>query len=127
MGQRTPPSPGDRRRGPRVPLDTTVNYRPNGDARPGRALNVSASGLAFCPDEALEPGTLVVVEFRLPPDAEPIEASGRVRWQEADPGPACSLEFTDLSDEARQQILAYIEHVLRAAVEVADVMHWEEE
>jgi len=121
------PPERERRRWSRVPLDTTVGYRPNGDARPGRGLNVSAGGLGFQSEAPLDPGTVVLVELRLPPDAEPIQAAGRVCWSQAAAEPACGLEFTDLTDEAREQILAYIERVLRAAVEVADAMHLEEE
>lgn len=128
MGQRNPFPPGDdRRRYPRVPLDTSVGYRPNGDARPGRALNLSAGGLAFRPAEPLDPDTIVVVEFSLPPESDPIEVTGRVRWQQAAEEPACGIEFTDMTDEARQQILAYIERLLRAAAEVSDTIQWEEE
>lgn len=111
----------ERRRSPRIHLDTTVNYRPNGDARRGHALNVGAGGLGFQPEEAVDPETVLLVEFVVPPEEDPIQATARVRWNEGGDDPACGVEFTEITDEARAQILNYIERILEEAVRVADV------
>jgi len=103
-----------------VPLDTTVGYRPNGDARPARAMNVCESGLGLQAEDAPPPGTVVIVEFQLPGEADPVQTPGCVRWQGGTEEHGCGIEFTDMPDAARAQILTYIEYLLEEAVRVAD-------
>jgi len=127
MGRRTPAAPGDRRRrSGRVPLDATVLYRPNGDARTGRVLNLGAGGMALRPEGPLDPDRIVVLEFRLPDETEPVRAAGRVVWSQGGEEPVCGIEFVQMPGATQEQILDYIERILAAAVQVADVIQWEE-
>ncbi len=116
MGQHLQFFPEDRRRHTRVPLDIPVSYRPNGDARRGRAFNLSAGGLGLRPEAAIGSNVAVVVEFCLPPRTETCWAAGRIRWQQGAEDHTCGIEFSAVPEETRRQVLIYIVKLLETAV-----------
>ena len=108
----------DVRRAPRLTLAamyTLVHVRPAGTSRypwAGHIYDISASGMRFELDEALEPGTHVDITATLPgPDHPTITATGRIVRLHGDsdePGPVrMGMTFERFSHTADRLRLAH--------------------
>ena len=97
----------ERRRFQRIPHEFEVQYRRfSGLADPWftvTAINLSASGIRFRNEEALEVGTKLELHIRLP-GQEPFSLLGQVVWSElaASKVMETGVEFVDVS--GRQEI-----------------------
>lgn len=100
----------ERRRFERAPISAQVEYElTNASSGPGRirrsAANISSGGLFINTEEPIRAGTRMVVRFELP-NKHRIIAVSRVCY--ARKGRGLGVEFLNLDDEDREEILAFI-------------------
>jgi uncharacterized protein (TIGR02266 family) len=100
----------ERRRSPRVALETNVGLISESNFYTGFSQDISEGGL-FVATYALRPvGTSVVVRFAV--DEVEIEAPGRVRWQRdprnSDVPPGMGIEFEGLDAVAEEAIRRFV-------------------
>jgi uncharacterized protein (TIGR02266 family) len=110
----------ERRRFERAPITAQVEYEltnaSSGPSRVRRKLaNISSGGLFINTDEPIRAGTRMVVRFELP-NKHRVIAVSRVAY--ARKGRGLGVEFLNLDDEDREEIVSYIA-ALRAAATVA--------
>jgi hypothetical protein len=96
-----------------TPVAVRVMEDEAGDKQEGHAYDVSEGGLRFELDQAIKPGTAVVVRFTLPgPEPErSVYAVGNVVWvNEEEPGPAqMAAVFTRFARAAdRDRLLRHL-------------------
>lgn len=96
----------------RIPCETPISLRQNGQAIIGRTRDLSAQGLYVGMPDSFEEGIKVQITFHLPDrHAQPIEAWGRIAWindpsRPVKPGfpPGCGIAFTRI--EKGEELLA---------------------
>jgi PilZ domain len=101
-----------RRRYPRVPIITPVEFHPRERTGPpliGRIENLSAGGMLAACREPLEPRTELAMLFTLP-TGQSIQAFGRVIYTL--PVSRYGIEFMDLDGDALQQVEQFTHKVL---------------
>jgi len=89
------------------PLQYALDGKP---VRKGRARNLGGGGICFESDESLPVDTTMTLWFTLP-DADPLEACGRVVATELDSANSAHvhhISFSTLSDLGRDSILTYV-------------------
>lgn len=106
----------ERRRFERAPITAQVEYElTNASSGPGRVrrhlANISSGGMFINTDEPLKAGTRMVVRFELP-NKHRVIAVSRVCY--ARKGRGLGVEFLNLDEEDRDEIVAYIQ-ALRSA------------
>lgn len=100
----------ERRRFERAPITAQVEYElTNASSGPSRVrkkiANISSGGLFINTDEPIRAGTRMVVRFELP-NKHRVIAVSRVCY--ARKGRGLGVEFLNLDDEDREEIIAYI-------------------
>lgn len=112
----------DRRRSPRVSVDTQVLQVEDGsgqvDIALGQTRDVSLHGLyvlvkrQFNPAQDPEAAEVMRLRFRLPGGSEPIEATGRIARVDRDPAGdkilGFGMEFTELPAASRAALEAFV-------------------
>lgn len=104
----------ERRRAPRVELETAVNLFSDSNFFTGFTGDISEGGVFVVAYELQPVGTEVSVELGLPGGHE-IKANGVVRWvrDPRDPtqvAPGMGIEFESLTDEDRAVIAEFVEN-----------------
>jgi hypothetical protein len=109
----------EKRKFPRIKLDVFVTLDM---VIYGRSKNLSIAGMCIRISEAVEKGSIVHLQFRLP-GSESVNAIANVAWIEKDGNSkyACGMEFLDFSNNGREIIRKFIEKHHR--YEKADVVH----
>jgi response regulator RpfG family c-di-GMP phosphodiesterase len=102
----------------RVLMSASVDSRSEDDSFLCRTRNMSATGMLIETNQVLAEGARIFCEFYLP-NAKKIKASGKIiRAVDQVPGDEdflYGLMFTDITSEARQQLLEYVESALLKA------------
>jgi len=105
----------DRRRIPRMPVFFVLERLSRSQAESaeefqGVVKNITPDGILLESNVPLNRNDLLQVSFTLPKVRHTLNLEGRVRWSER-PRPAYSVagvEFLDLTDEQREQIMEYL-------------------
>jgi len=79
----------------------------------GPTLNISAGGMCLLMADPMREGTKTTLTFSLPEDPVPVTCQGRIAWcrpSRIDPELyEVGASFTDISDEDRRRIIAFVE------------------
>lgn len=101
------------RRWKRVRVDIRVRLRrweePEEATAVVRSYELSEGGLSVYASESLEIGAMLLVEFSVPTAEKPLRACAVVKNRR---GFRCGLEFVDLSEKAKAEILRYLGSVV---------------
>lgn len=105
---RSGPTGVNRRRTARARLVTQIESRAPAGSSIGHSEDVSETGLLVLTRDTFESGTEVTARFNLPPvpPGHAVECQGTV--VRAEPGVSMAIEFTQLKDEDRQAVSAYV-------------------
>lgn len=106
-GSPAPDSGSERRRSYRAPFVVRVDYGTVDAFFSEFTTDVNEGGLFIETDTPQPPGTLVMLQFRIPGSAQPIKVRGRVVWTSFDrPSelPGMGIEFEHLDARARARI-----------------------
>ncbi len=111
----------ERRKFPRIEMEIIVRYKilstPEKQLH-AKTKNISAGGVCLVTREKMKLETVVAMEIRFPKMKEPILITSRVIWcneSRLGPNPAGhmrfdnGIEFTQISEADRQQIIKYVE------------------
>lgn len=97
----------DRRRHPRVEVNF-LSYLELGNQNGGVIINISQGGVALHAAEIITGGVFPNMRFRLPKSQKWVEIGGKLAW-EGICQKEVGIEFTEISDKARDQIRNWIE------------------
>jgi uncharacterized protein (TIGR02266 family) len=106
-----PPTDGDRREGPRIPIEMWVEETTDSERYFRRAGNLSRGGLGLDHTIPLPLGTVVHLTFTLPGDSGPVKISGEIVSTAGPEELRMGVKFVGVSDEARAKIDAYLARV----------------
>lgn len=109
------PAEGDRRTGPRIPLEMWVEETTDHERYFRRAGDLSRGGLRLEHTIPLPVGTVVNLTFTLPGDSAPVRIMGEIVSNAGPETLRMGVKFVNPSSEAREQIDAYL---ARAGVSV---------
>lgn len=102
----------DRRKFARIPLATQIRVLlPGAEERFQYLLdNLSTGGLFIRTTKPRPIGSMLKFEFSVRDGGKPIVGAGVVKWIEGDPEkiPGMGIQFTELNDEGRQEILKVV-------------------
>ena len=110
----------ERRKFPRIEREIIVRYKILSTPEKqldAKTKNISAGGMCLVTREKMELGTVVAMEIRFPQMREPILTTSRIIWcseSKLGPNPAGhmrfdnGIEFTQISEADRQQIIKYV-------------------
>lgn len=101
--------PGDinRRTGPRVVLGIPIALRVGNTISAAVTLNISRGGVCVRTTSPLEKDVKVKVRFRMPMSKKDADVECRVKWTDRRIG--MGLEFSELGDEDRTAVAAYVD------------------
>ena len=108
-------APGFKRKYPRLGLGVHVTYRdPGGENQEGIASTIGGGGLFIEQFLPLAEGSETILEFSLPASRNRIKAKAKVAWVrpkviERICFPGMGLQFTDISDQDRAELLHFVE------------------
>ena len=93
----------------RIDLEVEVSFESEHNFYTGFSQNISGGGL-FVSTSALQPiGSLINIRFKLATHQSPVEVEAIVRWiRDMKDTSGMGLQFTRLTDDARQAIDAFI-------------------
>jgi uncharacterized protein (TIGR02266 family) len=94
----------DRRRHPRVPVGIIVRIESPDGARRFYSKDISAGGVFLLAEDPLLEETRVELEMYLPLVNSPVRAKGEVVWKQRQGPSGFAIQFTDISDAARDLI-----------------------
>jgi len=97
----------NRRASPRIKVRVPVSFRSGTTLIGATTLEVGRGGLAIRTMEPLANGTALQVSFRLPGNAEEIDAFGRVAWSDRKVG--MGVQFESLAAEHQQALDAFVD------------------
>jgi uncharacterized protein (TIGR02266 family) len=101
----------EKRRSERTPMVVRVDYSTVDAFFSEFTANINEGGM-FVESEAPPPvGTSVLLAFRLPGSAQPIQVEGRVVWthrERSTDSPGMGIEFENLDDASRARINALV-------------------
>jgi uncharacterized protein (TIGR02266 family) len=106
-----PAGDGERRLGPRIPIEMWVEETTASERYFRRAGNLSRGGLGLDHTIPLPLGTVVNLTFTLPGDSNPVQISGEIVSTAGPEELRMGVKFIDISDEARSRIDAYLARV----------------
>ena len=98
-------------------VNTIARVTSEGSLRLGKTLNVSSNGVLVEIETPIAIGRAASLEFFLPDDAKPIQASGKIvrRTNDLDHfHPAYGIRFTEIAEEDQVRIDAYVAERERA-------------
>jgi hypothetical protein len=110
-GASGPTSDGERREGPRIPIEMWVEETTASERYFRRAGNMSRGGLGLDHTIPLPIGTVVNLTFTLPGDANAVTIAGEIVSTAGPEELRMGVKFIDISDAARAQIDAYLARV----------------
>ncbi len=105
----------NRRSSERKKVRVAVTMSSDSNLYVGFADNMSEGGLFVATHELLPVGTTVDLQIRLPDDDEPLDITGKVRWQRPVASatdtalPGFGVEFQDLTDEEQEHLEEFLE------------------
>jgi hypothetical protein len=102
---------GDRRTGPRIPLEMWVEETTDHERYFRRAGNLSRGGLLLEHTIPLPLGTVVNLTFTLPGDSSPVNIVGQIVSTAAPDALRMGVKFLNPSREAQDIIDAYLARV----------------
>ena len=102
---------GERREGPRIPIEMGVEETTESERYFRRAGNLSRGGLGLDHTIPLPLGTIVNLTFTLPGDSGPVQISGVIVSTAGPEELRMGVKFIDITDEARARIDAYLARV----------------
>jgi hypothetical protein len=102
---------GERREGPRIPIEMWVEETTDSERYFRRAGNLSRGGLGLDHTIPLPLGTVVNLTFTLPGDSGPVKVMGEIVSTAGPEELRMGVKFTGLTDEARGRIDAYLARV----------------
>ncbi len=106
----------ERRGGLRLKVGVPIEYQSLGLWQESATFNLSSWGVFIRTPSPFEPGENVILRFRLPEQAQPIRAMGRVVWSNTDPGKwggaGMGIQFLDLSAEQRDAIERHLANLV---------------
>ncbi len=102
----------ERRNSERLPVEMWVEEATDRELYFQRSANISRGGIFLERTIPHTLGTEVSLRFTLPGDEEPIRVKGEiVNVNEDQPGLGMGIKFLDLSEAARERILAFINRI----------------
>ena len=101
------PSPGDRRRTPRVNLVIPIQFRSTVDSGSRSTRDLGLGGIAIATPHPLKRHQTVPVRFRVPGSTGHTFAEARVAW--SIPAIGMGLQFTDLKSPDQAVIAAFVD------------------
>src|SRR4051812_590795 len=110
-GASGPTGDGERREGPRIPIEMWVEETTPSERYFRRAGNLSRGGLGLDHTIPLPLGTVVNLTFTLPGDSGPVKISGEIVSTAGPEELRMGVKFIDITDEARSKIDAYLARV----------------
>lgn len=116
-------SDGERRKGPRAPIELKVEYKKLNTFFSDYARNISRGGTFIATSKPLPVGTQFVFQLVVPRIAEALTLRGEVRWVKlageaspdgvsADHEPGMGIRFLYDSDEQRARIERVVEDLM---------------
>ncbi|HVR60628.1 MAG TPA: PilZ domain-containing protein [Polyangia bacterium] len=102
------PAEGDRRTGPRIPLEMWVEETTDQERYYRRAGDLSRGGLRLDHTIPLPVGTFVNLTFTLPGDSTPVRISGEIVSNAGPDVLRMGVKFVNPTSEAREKIDAYL-------------------
>jgi hypothetical protein len=102
---------GERRNGPRIPLEMWVEETTEHERYFRRAGNLSRGGLRLEHTIPLPVGTVVNLTFTLPGDILPVKISGEIVSNAGPEDLRMGVKFLNATDEAQAKIDAYLARV----------------
>jgi hypothetical protein len=110
-GASGPTSDGERREGPRIPIEMWVEETTESERYFRRAGNLSRGGLGLDHTIPLPLGTVVNLTFTLPGDSSAVRISGEIVSTAGLEELRMGVKFINFSDDARARIDAYLARV----------------
>jgi len=110
-GSSGPTGDGERREGPRIPIEMWVEETTASERYFRRAGNLSRGGLGLDHTIPLPLGTIVNLTFTLPGDSSAVKISGVIVSTAGPEELRMGVKFIDITDEARGRIDAYLARV----------------
>ena len=107
-------SDGERRNGPRIPLEMWVEETTEQERYFRRAGNLSRGGLRLEHTIPLPLGTVVNLTFTLPGDNVPVNVSGQIVSNAGPDDLRMGVKFVNATSEAQSKIDAYLTRVAAA-------------
>jgi uncharacterized protein (TIGR02266 family) len=106
----------DERTVPRTSMQVSIDVYSEHNFWSGLTMNISEGGVFVATQKEMRPGTMLIVDMKLPSEDEPIIALAEVRWTRSfssDPDiPAgLGLKFVHLCDESFDKIRRFAERV----------------
>lgn len=105
-------SPEERRRHQRVPVGVIVRVDSHAGPRRYYSKDISAGGLFLLAETPLAEETRVQLELHLPLVRTPVRASGEVVWIQRQQPTGFAVQYTEISDAARDLIRWVVERYL---------------
>lgn len=110
-GDSGPTQGGERREGPRIPIEMWVEETTDSERYFRRAGNLSRGGLGLDHTIPLPLGTIVNLTFTLPGDSGPVKIAGVIVSTAGPEELRMGVKFIDITDEARARLDAYLARV----------------
>jgi c-di-GMP-binding flagellar brake protein YcgR len=110
-GSSGPTGDGERREGPRIPIEMWVEETTESERYFRRAGNLSRGGLGLDHTIPLPLGTLVNLTFTLPGDSSAVRISGEIVSTAGLEELRMGVKFINITEDARARIDAYLARV----------------
>lgn len=110
-GDSGPTVDGERREGPRIPIEMWVEETTDSERYFRRAGNLSRGGLGLDHTIPLPLGTVVNLTFTLPGDSNAVKIAGEIVSTMGPEELRMGVKFIDMTDDARARIDAYLARV----------------
>jgi uncharacterized protein (TIGR02266 family) len=110
-GDSGPTGDGERREGPRIPIEMWVEETTDSERYFRRAGNLSRGGLGLDHTIPLPLGTVVNLTFTLPGDSNAVKIAGEIVSTMGPEELRMGVKFIGMTDEARARIDAYLARV----------------
>ena len=106
-----PAGDGERREGPRIPIEMWVEETTASERYFRRAGNLSRGGLGLDHTIPLPLGTIVNLTFTLPGDSSPVQVAGEIVSTAGPDELRMGVKFINLTAEAQARIDGYLARV----------------
>jgi type IV pilus assembly protein PilZ len=108
----------EQRSSPRVPVKLKVDWKSEGTFLYENATNISEHGIFIETTEALQPGTMIELQFTVPESQKKIAVLGEVAWanplrpvQKDNLNPGMGIRFVNLKEIDKETILSLIKRI----------------
>ncbi|HJU06095.1 MAG TPA: PilZ domain-containing protein [Nitrospiraceae bacterium] len=99
------------RQSSRFPIQLPASFSGNREIGSGLITELSLAGCSLISDDAVQPGTTLVIHVQLPADETPLKLEGAVQWTD---GAGFGLEFSRLRLEEKQRLSRFLSALERA-------------